>query len=178
MNDVNWEHSVTLCFSAVSIICEFVPRARPGLKWTCANVLIGSGDPFSTGAAKAFELAASKSQIDVCNKATYTTGSGDMKQAIQQIVGKNCCLVTMVFGQVHDLVSLFLEAQKQGYAGEWLVGQNVISSRDHIVKEMMKSNLTARSVHEFLRGMWPAFAFWKKPANGCPKSCHLGNHEG
>ena len=76
-----------------------------------------------------------------------------MKQAIQQIVGKKCCLVTMVFGQDYDLISLFLEAQKQGYAGEWIVGHNVISSRDHIVKEMMKSNLTARSVHEFLRGM-------------------------
>ena len=175
MDDVNWEHSV---IQPLRLFVNFLSRVRPDLKWTCANVLIGSGDPFSTGAAKAFELAAIESQIDVCNKATYTTGSGDMKQAIQQIVGKKCCLVTMVFGQDYDLISLFLEAQKQGYAGEWLVGQNVISSRDHIVKEMMKSNLTARSVHEFLRGMWPAFAFWKKPANTCPKSCHLGNHEG
>ena len=123
------------------------------MKWTCVNVLVGSGDPFSTGAAKAFELAAIESQIDVCNKATYTAGSGDMRQAIQQIVGKKCCLVTMVFGQDQDLISLFLEAQKQGYVGEWVVGHNVVSSRDFIIKELMKNNLTARSVHEFLRGM-------------------------
>ena len=67
-------------------------------KWTCANVLIGLGDPYSTGGADAFEKAAKAREIDVCKKSRYLAGSGDMAAAIEEIIAKKCCRVTVVFG--------------------------------------------------------------------------------
>ena len=123
--------------------------------WTCANVLIGLGDPYSTAGAQAFELAALDSKIDVCIKAEYVSGSGDMEGAIKDILDKKCCRVTVVFGQAQDLTSLFLEAHKQHYDGEWVVGDELIVTFDGIVKDL-KRQLHEPSVHKLLRGMLEA----------------------
>ena len=120
--------------------------------WTCANVLIGAGDPYSTAGAQAFQLAALANKIDVCIKAEYVSGSGDMEGAIKDILDKKCCRVTVVFGQTQDLTSLFLEAHKQHYNGEWVVGDELLVNSDGIVKDL-KRQLPEPSVHELLRGM-------------------------
>ena len=121
------------------------------LNWPCANVLIGDGDAYSTDGAKAFALAAREKNIDICNKVKYKAGSGDMEAAIQQIMDNRCCAVTVVFGQSQDLASIFVEAQAQSYAGEWVVGDNILDSYDVIVNEM-KKHLAEPGVHKFMRG--------------------------
>ena len=120
--------------------------------WTCANVLIGLGDPYSTAGAQAFGLAAREKQMDVCTKVNFVSGSGDMEAAIKDIFDKKCCRVTVVFGQTQDLTSLFLEAHKQHYNGEWVVGDELLVNSDGIVKDL-KRQLPEPSVHELLRGM-------------------------
>ena len=119
--------------------------------WRCANVLVGVGDPYSTAAAKAFESAAIDNQIDVCTKANYETGSLNMKTPIEQIIDNRCCLVTVVFGQSQDISSLLLEAHRQNYAGEWIIGENVMGSLDTIVNDLSK-HLDEASTHKLLRG--------------------------
>lgn len=114
-------------------------------------MLIGSGDPYSTAGGKAFELAASKMQIEVYVKAKYVSGSRDMKAAIKEIIDKRC-RVTVVFGQAQDLTSLFLEAHKQRYDGEWVVGESIIANLDGVVNDL-KRHLAENSVHDLLRGM-------------------------
>ena len=121
--------------------------------WRCANVLIGVGDPHSTDAAKAFESAAEDNNIDVCTKANYESDSSEMAAPIKQIIGNRCCLVTVVFGQARDISSLLLEAHRQNYAGEWIMGDNVIGSLDSIVKDL-NNRLDERSTHKLLRGMF------------------------
>ena len=119
--------------------------------WTCANVLIGEGDSYSTDGAKAFALAASKKNIDICTKAEFKAGSGDMKAAIKQIIDNRCCMLTVVFGQPQDLASIFVEAQAQSYSGEWVVGDNMIDSYDVVVNEM-KKHLAEPAIHKFMTG--------------------------
>ena len=121
-------------------------------KWTCANVLIGSGDPYSTAGAKCFEEAAKKRQINVCRKVNYVSGSKDMKTSIEELVAKSCCRVTVGFGQSQDLPPLFLEAHKQNYEGEWIVGETVVAAVDGIVAEL-KTHLPEASVHKLLQGI-------------------------
>ena len=121
--------------------------------WTCANVLIGLGDPYSTAGAQAFGLAAREKQMDVCTKVNFVSGSGDMEAAIKDIFDKKCCRVTVVFGQAQDLTSLFLEAHKQHYNGEWVVGESIMGSLDGIVKSL-KRHLPEPAVHKLLRGMY------------------------
>ena len=104
--------------------------------WRCANVLIGAGDPYSTATTKAFGLAAIDNQINVCTKASYEAGSSDMAAPIEQIINNRCCLVTAVLGQTQDLSSLFLEAHRQNYAGEWIMGDNIMGSLDTIVNDL------------------------------------------
>ena len=119
--------------------------------WGCANVLAGVGDPFSTAAAKAFESAAVDNKIDVCTKANYEAGLSDMAAPIRQIIENRCCLVTVVFGQIRDLSSLLLEAHRQNYAGEWIVGGNVMGSLDTILNDL-NEQLDEGSTHKLLRG--------------------------
>ena len=138
-----------ISFHAVVVLMHVQPD---NFNWTCANVLIGAGDPYSTAGAQAFELAALDSKIDVCIKAEYVSGSGDMEGAIKDILDKKCCRVTVVFGQAQDLTSLFLEAHKQHYDGEWVVGDELIVTFDGIVKDL-KRQLHEPSVHKLLRGM-------------------------
>ena len=124
--------------------------------WPCANVLIGLGDPYSTGGADAFEKAAKAKQIDVCKKSRYLAGSGDMAAAIEEIIAKKCCRVTVVFGQAQDLASLFLEAHKQHYPGEWIVGESLVASLDGVVNEL-KTHLPEPAVHELLQGTYSLY---------------------
>ena len=93
-------------------------------------------------------------QIDVCTKAHYQAGSGNMKAPIKQIVDARCCLVTMVFGQTQDLAALLLEAHKQNYNGEWFMGDNIKSSLDTVVNRLKKNLDEPSSVHELLTGMF------------------------
>ena len=111
------------------------------------------GDPYSSDAAKAFELAANDNQIDVCTKANYEAGSLDMGTPIKQIMDNKCCLVTVVFGQTQDLSSLLLEAHRQNYAGEWIMGDNIVGSLDTIVNDLNK-HLDESATHKLLRGMF------------------------
>ena len=120
--------------------------------WTCANVLVGVGDPYSTAAAKAFEMAAKDNKIYICTKANYETGSLDMAAPIKQIVDNSCCRATVVFGQTQDLSSLLLEAHRQNYAGEWIMGDNIMGSLDTIVKDLNKQ-IDEHSTHKLLKGM-------------------------
>ena len=121
--------------------------------WTCVNVLVGVGDPYSTDAAKAFEMAAKDNQIDVCTKANYEAGSLDMTTPIKQIIDSRCCLVTMVFGQTQDISSLLLEAHKQRYAGEWIMGDNAMGSVDTIVNNL-NTHLDEHATYKLLRGTY------------------------
>ena len=134
-------------------------RAQPDhFKWKCANVLIGVGDPFSTSAAEAFELAAIEKGIDVCAKVKYVAGSSDMTASIRQIVKEGCCQATVVFAQVQDLVSLFQEANTQRYVGQWIVGDNIVGSLADVVKDL-KRHLPEPAVHNLLRGTYdPIFS--------------------
>ena len=122
--------------------------------WTCVNVLSGSGDPYSTAAAKAFESAAIDNQIDVCTRATYQAGCGKMEAPIKQIMDARCCLVNMVFGQAQDLAALLLEAHKQNYKGEWIMGDNIQASLDAVLNDLERNLDDPSSVHEVLRGMF------------------------
>jgi len=128
-------------------------------QWTCANVLIGLDDPYSTTGAQAFEIAAKTNNIKVCTKAQYVSGSGDMRAAISDIMDKQCCKVNVVFGQARDLASLFLEAHEQRYDGEWVVGDNVLNSVDAIMDDL-KHELSPASIHKLLQGI---FSITAKP---------------
>ena len=75
-----------------------------------------------------------------------------MKAAIEGIMNKRCCRVNVVFAQAKDLTSLFLEAHKQRYAGEWVVGESIVGALDGIVTDLRR-HLAEPSVHELLRGM-------------------------
>ena len=144
----NLRHVVVVVVVVVSLHVQ-----TDHFNWGCANVLIGLGDPYSTGGANAFEKAAEEKQIDVCTMAKYAPGSRkSSKEAIKEIIDKKCCLATVVFGQSQDLTSLFLEAHEQGYAGEWIVGDEMIGSLPGIVNDL-KTHLPESSVHELLRGM-------------------------
>ena len=138
-------------FSNSHVTCINVETEH--FNWGCANVLAGVGDPYSTAAAKAFESAAIDNQIDVCTKANYEAGSSDMTAPIKQIINKRCCLVTVVFGQTQDVSSLLLEAHRQNYAGEWIMGDSVMRSLDTIVNNLNK-HLDEGSTHRLLRGMF------------------------
>ena len=118
--------------------------------WTCVNVLMGSGDAYSTAAAKAFESAAAENQIEVCTKATYQAGSGNMESPIKDIVENECCLVTVVFGQTQDLAALLLEAHNQNYNGEWIMSPEIIDGVIDIQKKLDEPS----SVHEVMTGMF------------------------
>ena len=149
----------------------FLVRILPGrFNWTCANILIGSNDPFSTAGADAFEKAAIANQINVCTKAEYKAGSVDMKAAIKKIVDTRCCLVTVVFGQTQDLTSLLLEAHSQQYDGEWIVGDNILGSLGGIARDLKRHLKSDSSVHKLLRGM---YEFTLKDASQRFPQCHL-----
>ena len=62
----------------------------------------------------------------MCTEAKYETNSKDMSRAIEKIIN-NCCTATVLFGATQDTASLFVEAQKQAYEGEWLVGDFVVT---------------------------------------------------
>ena len=50
-----------------------------------------------------------------------------------------------------DLSSLLLEAHRQNYAGEWIVGGNVMGSLDTILDDL-NEHLDEGSTHKLLRG--------------------------
>lgn len=116
--------------------------------WKCANVLEGSGDGYSIDGAAAFKKAAS---VKICSQ-IYTPGSTNMEKYIRDLLNKCTCGVTVVFAKFQDLVSLFVEASKQKYSGEWVVGDSLFSSIDDVVRKMT-DKMSESSVHEMLRGM-------------------------
>lgn len=120
-------------------------------QWECANILIGSGDPYSTAGIQSFESAAIKSGIDVVTKVTYEAGSTDMTAPIKKIIDNSACLVTVLFGQAQDLASLLIEAHRQNYAGEWVIGDNIMGTLDGVVKDL-KNHLDDPAIHKLLRG--------------------------
>ena len=91
-------------------------------------------------------------------KAKYFSGSGDMEAAIRKIIETNCCLLTVVFGQSEDLKSLFLEAYRQRYPGEWIVVNQ--TSLENLARDLEAEISSARdlqaqvaSVNDLLQGM-------------------------
>ena len=79
-----------------------------------------------------------------------------MKKTIRQLVTDpdGCaCRVNVVFAQTVDLVQLFLEAHKQNYKGEWVVGGSLFGSLSDVARDMMNNKLEYSSVYEFLQGM-------------------------
>ena len=140
------------CGKILRCACAFCASCLAGhLKWECANVLRGLGDAFSTAGAKAFELAATQSGIEVLTSVAYESGSTDMQAPIKKIMDDKRCLVIVVFGQTQDISSLLLEAHRQHYTGEWIVSENIIGSLDGIVNNM-KNHLDEPSIHKLLRG--------------------------
>ena len=77
-----------------------------------------------------------------------------MKAPIKQIMDARCCLVTVVFGQTQDLAALLLEAHKQNYDGEWVMGDNIMASLDGIFNDLERNLDEPSSVHELLTGMF------------------------
>ena len=142
---------ILICVAAV-LMCV----RSDHFKWPCANVLIGAGDSYSTGGAQAFEEAAAAKKINVCTQVKYVSGSGDMVAAMKEIIDKRCCLATVVFGQAQDLASLFLEAHKQHYPGEWIVGESLVASLDGVVNEL-KTHLPEPAVHQLLQGTYSLY---------------------
>ena len=132
------------------VVC---PRRTDHFKWSCVNLLIGLGDAYSTDSAKAFETAAIDNDIDICTKATYETGSSDMRATIKQIIDDRCCLVTVLFGQLQDISSLLLAAHKQNYAGE-LVMPDAANIFLAPVVSYLRKYLDESSIHRLLRGMF------------------------
>ena len=114
--------------------------------------MIAEGDSYSTAGAKAFESAAIDSQIDVCTKVSFQSSSRNVRPVIKEIMDNRCCLVTVVFGQAQDLASLLLEAHKQNYDGEWIMGDSIKGSVDTIVNDLKKHLGEPSSVHKLLRG--------------------------
>ena len=88
----------------------------------------------------------------MCTEAKYETNSKDMSRAIEKII-YNCCTATVLFGATQDVASLFVEAQKQAYEGEWLVGDFVVTDLAKLHKKMM-ANLTKKEVDEFMHGAY------------------------
>ena len=66
--------------------------------------------------------------------------------------------MTVVFAQTQDISSLLLEAYRQRYAGEWIVGDSVLESLSTIVKILSK-HLDERAVNELLRGTFQLLQF-------------------
>ena len=62
------------------------------------------------------------------------------------------CRVNVVFAQNEDLAQLFLEAHKQNYKGEWVVGGSLFGSLSDVARDM-KNELKNSSVYEILQGM-------------------------
>ena len=122
--------------------------------WKCANVLIGMGDSYSSAGAAAFEKAAKKNGINVCSKSTYEPNSADMEITIQDMMSKRCCLLTVLFAQPKDIVSILFEAHKQHYAGEWLMGDTVIDSHIYIVDELEKKLRSTSAAYALMRGRY------------------------
>ena len=121
-------------------------------KWKCANVLIGEGDSYSSAGAAAFQKAAKKNGINVCMTSSYTHNSADMEDTIHDIMDERCCLLTVVFAQPKDIVSILLEAHRQHYAGEWLMGETVIDSQTYITTELKKRLGDTSAVYPLMRG--------------------------
>ena len=112
---------------------------------------MGVHDPYSADAAKAFELVAEDKKIDVC-LTKFDANPKSMEAALKEIIAKNCCQLTVVFAQVKDLVSLFLQAHKQQYTGEWIVGNSLVGSVADVVKDLERHDIPEPAVHKLLRG--------------------------
>ena len=114
-------------------------------------------DSFSKYGARAFKAAIKAIHGKGFNLCTvgYTAGNPDMKKTIRQLVTDpdGCaCRVNVVFAQTVDLVQLFLEAHKQNYKGEWVVGGSLFGSLSDVARDM-KNELKNSSVYEILQGM-------------------------
>ena len=134
-------------------------HVQPGtFNWRCATVLFSKDDPYSDGAARAFSSAAAANQIEVCKEVQYGNETRKqkepIKEAIREIMENRCCLVTVVFGQSSDLASILLEAHKQNYVGEWVMGDSIKISLGTIANDLKQHLDDPSSIHKLLRGMF------------------------
>ena len=116
------------------------------MNWNCANVLLGVGDSFSFDGAKGFIAAAKQNGIDVCLEHNFNLGSKDVTQVIKTVISRNCCKVTVTFAPYSDYAALLLEARKQNYDGEWILGSNAGNGVNEILKNIGNN-------HEIMRGV-------------------------
>ena len=152
--------SVSLCNVCI-IVCCIGARTSGYLNWTCANVLESSGDSFSFFGARAFTTAinaVNRSDFKLCTVGYKSGDPDDIEKAIRELHknkkpdGLCACQVNVVFAQNADLVQLFLEAHKQNYKGEWVVGDSLLGSLADVARDM-KKELEDSSVYESLQGM-------------------------
>ena len=105
--------------------------------WKCANVLIDPGSSFSSAGGEAFVKAAEAKNIKV-DKKTFKSESKRIEEVIEEIVNKQRCKATVVFGEYADYSALLREAHKQRYRGEWIMGSNFGNGVDTIRYELKK----------------------------------------
>ena len=126
---------------------------QPGdFNWKCANVLIGVRSSYSSAGADAFMEAAKKNGIDVCAESIYED-SRDIPDAISEIIEERCCLLTVVFAHSEDIVKILVEAHRQLYTGEWLMGETIFDSQQSVTKGL-KSSLGDAEAYRLLRGRY------------------------
>ena len=103
-------------------------------KWKYINIVAGS-DSYSRFGGEALQAQAESNGIAIVKAASFTTGSADMSAAIAAVVSGRC-RATVVFGHSDDAVHLLKEGRKQGYAGEWIVSESVVSAFQRIEKSL------------------------------------------
>lgn len=130
------------------------------LKWTCANVLSGVGDSFSTFGAQAFiEEAEKNDDFTVC-ETNYNPGSGDMDKTsgdmdktIKLMKVQGCCKATVVFAQIIDYPELLRAAYDNEWEGEWILGSNVGNGIEEIINNLKKDKeYDDAEIYGILRG--------------------------
>ena len=121
------------------------------------------GDSYSEVGAAAFVRAASDKGINVCRTSSYQPNSADMETAISRIVQDGCCGLTVIFAQPKDIVSILLEAHKQHYAGEWLMGETAVDSYANIIAGLKEHVGTTSQVYQLMRGKYELTALLYGP---------------
>ena len=107
------------------------------------------GNSFSTSGATNFTRAAKANDIEVYPE-NYHPGES-MTQVIENVIDANKCEVIVVFATYSDYSALLLEAHKQGYKGEWILGSNSGDGVYAILQGLGKE-LGTEKAYEILRG--------------------------
>ena len=115
-------------------------------KWKYINVIAGS-DIYATVGGEAFQANARENGVTVVRAASFVTNSHDVASAVSKIISGNC-VATVVFGLVGDAADLLREGHKQGYKGEWLFSEDVLSS-----EQVLEASL-GEDAEELLNGVF------------------------